>query len=198
MAYLLIMNDKLRRLLPVVLLSLATMLWDCGHSSAGEKITKLDSLFLGLSLGMDRQAFFDSCWQMNHRKMITQGPTNQNVEYIFDSLINAPVIMRFYPNFYKDKVYEMPVVFMYEAWAPWNKQYSSDTLFKRLVPVFKKWYGDDFQVIDHKTQGTVYARIDGKRRINLFRKDDQYVQAVYTDLRMAKALKEESENEENK
>jgi hypothetical protein len=30
--------------------------------------------------------------------------------------------------------------------------------------------------------GKIYARIDGKRRINLFVKDDQFVQAVFTDL----------------
>ncbi len=193
------MNCKLKKYSRiVVLLWVAAMFYACGNSSGQDRDTALDSLFLGLSLGMDRQAFFDSCWRMNNRKMITQGPTNQNVEYIFDSLLDNRVIMRFYPNFYKDKVYEMPVVFMYEAWAPWNKQFSSDSLFEKLVPVFKNWYGDDFQIIEHKTQGTVYARIDGKRRINLFRKDDQYVQAVYTDLRMAKALKEESENEQNK
>jgi hypothetical protein len=48
--------------------------------------------------------------------------------------------------------------------------------------VFKKWYGDDFQTIDHKTMGKIYVRIDGKRRINLFIRDDQFVQAVFTDL----------------
>lgn len=181
----------------IVLLWATAVFYACGNSSSHDNGTELDSLFLGLSLGMDRQAFFDSCWQMNNKKMITQGPTNQNVEYIFDSLLEARVIMRFYPNFYKDKVYEMPVVFMYEAWAPWNKQYSSDTLFEKLIPVFKRWYGDDFQIIDHKTQGTVYARIDGKRRINLFKKDDQYVQAVYTDLKMAREMKKESEKAEN-
>ena len=192
------MNCNLKGFLAILVILWATSIfYGCENSSSGDRDTELDSLFLGLSLGMDRQAFFDSCWRMNNRKMITQGPTNQNVEYIFDSLIDARVIMRFYPNFYKDKVYEMPVLFMYEAWAPWNKQYSADSLFKELVPVFKKWYGDDFQVIEHKTQGTVYARIDGTRRINLFRKDDQYVQAVYTDLRMARALKEENENAGN-
>jgi hypothetical protein len=76
----------------------------------------------------------------------------------------------------------MPVTFTYEAWAPWNRQFQSDSLLNEMRRVFKKWYGDDFQTIDHKTMGKIYVRIDGKRRINLFIRDDQFVQAVFTDL----------------
>ena len=39
--------------------------------------------------------------------------------------------------------------------------------------------------------------MDGKRRINLFKRDDQYVQAVFTDLRVEKQIKEEKEKGTN-
>ncbi len=154
---------------------------------------KYDSLFLGISLGMGKKAFFDHCWDYNRKKILTHGPTNQNVEYRLSTELNSPVSMRFYPSFYEDKIYEMPVTFTYESWAPWAPQFKADILFKHILPLFKKWYGDDFKELDHPTMGKVYYKMDGKRRINLFLKDDQFVQAVFTDLKVEKHLKEESE-----
>ena len=78
--------------------------------------------------------------------------------------------MRFYPDFYKDKIVDMPVMFSYEGWAPWNKQFHADSLMVKLLPLFKKWYGDDFKTLQHPAQGLVYYKMDGKRRINLIHK----------------------------
>lgn len=153
---------------------------------------KIDSLFLGISMGMDRKAFYDYCWDMNNRKIFTHGPTNQSVEYRLVTELDRPVYMQFYPNFHNDKIYEMPVLFNYEAWAPWNKELSADTLVKKLLPVFKKWYGDDFQTLQHPAQGTVYYQMKGRRRINLFVRDDQFVQAVFTDLKVEKEIKDKA------
>lgn len=139
---------------------------------------------------MERQAFYDFCWQQNKKKVFTHGPTNRSVEYSLVNELEHPVKMRFYPSFYEEKIFEMPVTFTYEAWAPWNREYWADSLLVDMLPVFKKWYGDDFKKLQHPTMGTVYYKIDGKRRINLFRKDDQYVQAVFTDLKVEKHLKE--------
>jgi len=149
-----------------------------------------DTLFLGFSLGMERQAFYDHCWEQNKKQLFVHGPTNQNVEYKLVNELEHPVAMRFYPTFHEDRIFEMPVTFTYDAWAPWNREYWADSLLLDILPVFKKWYGDDFKKLDHPTMGPVYYKIDGKRRINLFRKDDQYVQAVFTDLKVEKKLKE--------
>lgn len=151
---------------------------------------KTDSLFLGFSLGMEQKAFYDYCWEQNKKKVFTHGPSNQSVEYKLVNELANPVAMRFYPTFHEGKIFEMPVTFAYEAWAPWNRQYWADSLLVDILPVFKKWYGEDFKKLDHPTMGTVYYRIDGKRRINLFRKDDQFVQAVFTDLKVEKKLKQ--------
>jgi hypothetical protein len=154
-----------------------------------------DSLFLGISLGMERQAFYDHCWELNRQEVFTQGPKNQEVQYMLRTELPNPVVMQFYPSFYKDRIFEMPVLFTYEAWAPWNREFSSDTLFIDMLEVFKKWYGDDFKVKENTTQGRMYYKFDGTRRINLFIRDDQYVQAVFTDMLMVRELRESNEKE---
>lgn len=175
----------------IVCLFFSSLMFSCerpGGASADNGNT--DSLFLGISLGMDRQAFYDYCWEQNKKKLFTHGPTNQSVEYKLVDGFETPVSMRFYPTFHEDRIFEMPVTFTYDAWAPWNRQYWADSLLVRMLPVFKKWYGEDFKKLDHPTMGDVYYKIDGTRRINLFRKDDQYVQAVFTDLVVERKLKE--------
>lgn len=162
----------------------------CGNFTDSENDSNADSLFLGFSLGMDRQAFYDYCWEQNRKKVFIHGPSNQSVEYRLTDEFERPVSMRFYPTFHEDKIFEMPVTFTYETWAPWNREYWADSLLVKMLPVFKKWYGNDFKKLDHPTMGTVYYKIDGKRRINLFQRDDQFIQAVFTDLTVEKELKE--------
>lgn len=180
-----------------IIVSVVALMASCG--GRGEESTKKqDSLFLGISLGMESKAFYDHCWEYNRKKILIHGPTNQSVEYRITDGVNSPVAMRFYPTFYEDKIFEMPVTFTYEAWAPWNRQYHSDSLFVQMIKVFKTWYGDDFKELDHQTMGKVYYRIDGKRRINLFIRDDMSVQAVFTDLKVERALKKKQKEMEEK
>ena len=168
------------------------MISSCGKGSASSE-KKYDSLFLGIHLGMERKAFYDHCWELNRLKVFSHGPTNTSVEYKLATELNEPVLMRFYPTFYKEKIVDMPVTFSYEAWAPWNKQFHSDALLVKILPLFKKWYGEEFKTLQHPTQGLVYYKMDGKRRINLFIRDDQFVQAVFTDLQLERERKEEEE-----
>lgn len=167
---------------------LMTSTLSCERFAGGQ--SNYDSLFLGISLGMERQAFYDHCWEYNRQKIFTHGPTNTSVEYRIKDELTHPVIMRFYPTFEKERIFEMPVLFSYEAWAPWNRQFQSDSLLVEVLGLFKKWYGEDFKSLEHETMGTVYYRIDKKRRINLFIRDEQHVQAVFTDLKVEKELAE--------
>jgi len=190
---------KVKELSICFLISVTVFLVSCDGrrlgSSSDEK--KLDSLFLGISMGMDKKAFYDYCWEKNREKIFRHGPTNQSVEYRLATELNSPVNMSFYPSFHKEKIYEMPVLFNYEAWAPWNKELSADTLVLKLLPVFKKWYGDDFKTLQHPVQGTVYYQMKGRRRINLFVRDDQFVQAVFTDLKVEKEIKDQLQKDSN-
>ncbi|MEJ1241761.1 hypothetical protein WBG78_26690 [Chryseolinea sp. T2] len=164
----------------------------CGRQSA-KSDAKYDSLFLGISLGMEKKSFYDHCWELNRQKVVTHGPKNQEVEYLIKGDMKQPVYMRFYPTFYNDHILEMPVLYSYESWAPWNKQLSSDSLLIDVLAYYKNTYGDNFKSLQHKTMGTVYYKIDGRRRINLFIRDDQFVQAVFSDMRQLTAQARERE-----
>ena len=155
-----------------------------------------DSLFLGISFGMEKKTFYDYCWEMNRQKVFTHGPANQEVEYRLTDEFANTVMMRFYPSFYNERIYEMPVTFTYEAWAPWNRSLQSDSLLIRIIPVFEKWYGPGFKIVEHPAQGKVYVKRDKYRRINVFIRDDQFVQAVITDMDTEIAKKKEEEQPE--
>ncbi len=159
-----------------------------------------DTLFLGLSLGMRSKDFYAKCWEMNKQGLIRQGTANRTVYYEMKDELKAPVDVNFYPNFYNDSIFEMPVTFKYQAWAPWNKQYSGDTLQIELVELFENWYGGGFMKIHHETKGDAYVKIDGNRRISIFLdpKLDGTVWAVYTDMLTERKVKKTEKKEGSK
>ncbi len=87
-----------------------------------------DSLFLGIGFGMTSKKFFAHCWELNKQGVIRQGLGKASVEYRLDDELKYPATMNFYPNFSENTIYEMPVRFKYEAWAPWNKPLQADSL----------------------------------------------------------------------
>ncbi|MCH6236160.1 hypothetical protein [Cognataquiflexum rubidum] len=167
-------------------------------SSSKDDLSKSDSLFLGFHLGMAQKDFFDRCTELNKQQKITQGPGGStNVEYRIVDEYDSEISMRFFPTFIEEKIFEMPVTYSYIAWAPWNRQYWAENLLPKVLEKYKETYGDDFKLINHPTQGKVYYKIDGKRRINIFIKDEQHVQAVFSDLKVEKRLKEEFEKSQS-
>lgn len=190
------MNLKGKKSNPLFVLSVALFLGfiSCDpleNWSGNIKRDSRDSLFLDLYLGMSENDFSDQCKKLNIEKLVTQGVGPLSVEHKMTSEFESPVTMRFFPTFIEEKIFEVPVTYNFAAWAPWNKQFQSDVLLERILEKYKKWYGDDFQLLNHHTQGKVFWKIDGKRRINLFVMDEQFVQAVFTDLKVEKQLKEE-------
>jgi hypothetical protein len=159
-----------------------------------DDIVQTDSLFLGFHLGMSKKNFFDQCTELNKQEKVTQGGSGStNVEYRIKDEYDSEVSMRFFPTFVDEKVFEMPVTYSYIAWAPWNRQYWAEELLPKVLERYQLVYGDDFKLINHEVQGKVYYKIDGKRRINIFIKDEQHVQVVFSDLRVEKRLIEEFE-----
>ena len=179
---------------------ISLILQSCNSSifSWEDEIKESDSLFLGIYLGMPKKDFYDLCTELNKKQLITQGPGgNTNVEHRMVEGYDSEVSMRFFPTFVDEKVFEMPVTYSYVAWAPWNRQFWAENLLDKVLLKYKKTYGEDFKLIEHPLQGKVYYRIDGKRRINIFIKDEQFVQAVFTDLKVEKRLKEEFEQSQS-
>jgi hypothetical protein len=159
---------------------------------------KSDSLFLGFYLGMPQKDFFDHCSELNKQEKLTQGSGGTtSVEHKISGVYGGVVSMRFFPTFIKKNIYEMPVTYTYDSWAPWNKEYSAAALLPKILESYKAIYGDDFKVVDDRYQGKIYYRMDGKRRINLFIKDDQFVQAIFTDMEVEKRLQDEFEKSQS-
>lgn len=141
-----------------------------------------DSLFLGLYLGMPEKEFYLHCWNLNKKGLIKQGSTNTTVEYQIKNQLNYPAVMDFYPKFNEGRISELPVRIKYKGWTPWNKKVSSENLEKDVLRWYEKTYGRGFIKVDHPERGTAYVKIDGNRRITIFRGDELYVWALFTDL----------------
>jgi hypothetical protein len=151
-----------------------------------------DTLFLGLSLGMTSENFYKKCWELNQEGIVRQGENNASVLYVMEEDLKGPTDVNFYPTFYDDKIYEMPVKFRYKAWTPWDKRHSGDSLQLELLQLFKAWYGDDFMEVTHPERGKAFVKIDGNRRISLYRdrSADGTVWALYTDMTVEGKVKE--------
>ena len=105
------------------------------------------------------------------------------MQYSLREELEYPATMDFYPEFAQDRIIEMPVRFIYNGWAPWNKELSSDMLQTDVLKWYEKVYGTGFIEIDHSRWGTAYTKIDGNRRITIFKEDDDmHVWAVFTDM----------------
>lgn len=151
---------------------------------------KVNELFLGLELGMERQAFFDTCWQRNREGILTNGPTELSVVYNAEMPSGNKAKMRFYPKFENEKIYLMPLEFSYDGWAPWNEELDADHLRDDVVKLFENWYGPGFlEVTSEDKSQTVFVKMDGNRRVRVFKKHISVVRAEISDLPVEKKIK---------
>lgn len=156
---------------------------------------RYDSLFLGLYLGMPDRDFFAHCFDLNRKRLVKQGAAGAVVEYVLPDQ-NPKILMNFFPDFYEEKICQMPVRFSYQAWAPWNRELQSDSLQQRLMPMLLDWYGgNEFIKLKDDIFGPVYAKVDGNRRIILTCEDVHFVRAVFSDLLALKEAKEEGDGQ---
>jgi hypothetical protein len=151
-----------------------------------------DTIFLGIYLGMSSQDFYTHCWELNKQGLIRQGSGNASVLYELKSEFKAEVAMNFYPNFYLDSIYEMPVKFQYKGWSPWTRSFSQDTLQLELLELYEQWYGHGFMEINHPERGKAFVKVDGNRRISIYKDQsaDGTVWVLYRD--MSRELQQQS------
>ena len=171
------------------------MLSSCGDADlqAYKKLVKketesgkrVDSLFFGIHFGMTSKEFYAHCWELNKKGIFTDGLNNMAVLYKLNhNELKHEASMNFYPEFYENKIYKMPVTFQYVSWAPWNKNLFADSLKEEVLQLYKKWYpgGNEFLKMDDEEKGTIYIKVDGNRRITIGRYNDLQVKVDYTDL----------------
>lgn len=142
-----------------------------------------NEIFLGLELGMSQKAFYEICWDLNKKGILSNGPSELSVEYTVEMPSELTAKMRFYPKFEEKKITQMQVEFSYEGWAIWNENLAVEKLREDVVKLFEKWYGPEFiEVSNADKSQIVFVKVDGNRRIRVFKKQISIVRAEIVDL----------------
>lgn len=153
--------------------------YDSMVNAALQSDVQSDSLFLGYKLGMTRDEFHDHSWNLNQKGKVT-GFTQ--VEYSFNQLPNK-ASMWFYPEFHNNRIYKMPVTIHYDAWAPWNQEFSSDSLISDLVALYRDIYDVEFKKIYvPELSREAYFAASENRGITIYRKSDMEATVEFVDL----------------
>lgn len=138
-----------------------------------------DSLFLGYYLGMEKEDFFDHSWQLNQQNKITGGA---QIYYKIKDL-SGDATMVFYPEFKNDRIFRMPIEIYYDSWAIWNREFYSDSLITEMVDYYEDIYGQGFiQTVHPEVEKEAWIKVDGNRRISIYKKDDRYARIEFLDL----------------
>lgn len=151
------------------------------------KGTRQDSLLFGIKFGDTRNDFFGKCFDLNKQRLVSQGPANASVQYLFtDSLFHdqpTDIRLLFYPNYDEDQVIaEMDLEFSYLAWAPWNKAYQSDSLEVKTKKLLMHWYQGNEFVTANVNDTEIPVKLDANRRILVYIKDAQSVVVKIQDI----------------
>jgi hypothetical protein len=145
------------------------------------KKIRYDSVFQGVYLGMPRDEFRAHCLKMNQVGKFKEGAMAK-VQFV------APVgpdsvVFLFYPDFVNDLISEVPVLAQYKAWSPWNDELSGVVLEKKIKEfIISQIGGNSFQPIYGASDKVAWVKVDGNRRITVYRMEDDYVKIIYKDL----------------
>jgi len=179
----------------LMILISASVISGCSPKTKYERMLKhelasgvrYDSLFMGIYFGMPEKDFYIHCWKLNKKGLIRQGDSNTTVLYEMKDELKYPADMDFYPKFDQGKIFEMPVRYVYKGWAPWNKNLTSDKLIVDILMYYEKTYGSGFIEVKHRVRGSAYVKVNGNRRITIFKQDELHVWAIFTNLLVKKS-----------
>lgn len=178
-------------------LAILPLLWGCNQSEydrvvAKELATGVEhtKMFFDMEIGLSKKDFYGKCWQLNKEKLVSQGPSNQYVRHVLDSLSpvynpSSKMEMLFFGLFDDDEIMRgMRFRFSYTAWAPWNKELQPEQLQEEIKTMMMTLFpGNDFFNLEKQVNGSPIAvKIDGNRLITVFVFDNRFVQAYIEDL----------------
>lgn len=149
-----------------------------------------NEMMFDMKIGLSKKEFYGKCWQLNKEKLVAQGPSNQYVRHVLDSVSpiynpSSRIEMLFFGLFDdEDLMRGMRFRFSYTAWAPWNKELQPEKLQEEIKAMMKTLYpGNDFFNLDTKVNDQPIAvKIDGNRLITVYVFDNRFVQAYIEDL----------------
>ena len=144
-----------------------------------------EELLLGLRLGMNRQAFFDRCTELNQQQLITMGRGGLEAEYLLTEELDRPAVMSFQPVFAAPPAADLitlKMVFNYQDWSPWNKEAHTDKLLPDVADYLGQLLGVILFEFDHPVRGRTYAGASYGRHLSVWSEDDLSVKAEVADL----------------
>ncbi|MEL6561177.1 MAG: hypothetical protein AAFQ94_23500 [Bacteroidota bacterium] len=176
--------------LGALMIILSCTVWSCEKSYQDLVEAELasgiryDSVFLGINLNMDRKEFYSHCWELNKEGKVINGPSNLSVEYrLVNNEMRDSAYLRFYPDFDGKEINKMDFEFGFLNWAPWNEDLKIDSLLLDSRKLLHKWYGkNDFIYLEGDQNKKVWVKVDGNRRIRLWKADLRKVQGDMIDL----------------
>ncbi len=131
-----------------------------------------DSLLFGLKFGDPKQKFFKTCWDLNQKGIVNNGPGNSSVKYKLplksDVHPEKAITLLFFADFNDYNIITgMDMEFYYDAWSLWNRSLQSDKLLPVVMDSLMKWYpGNNFFKVPANNDSLMFfAKIDGNRRI---------------------------------
>ena len=146
-----------------------------------------DSIILGLELGDTKKNFRDKCMTLNQEQILSQGPRGAVLYQLTDSLYHksptkiSVLIFSFFDD--NEVLTNFDLEFSYDAWAPWNQQFQSDSLEFKLKKVLMDWYGgNEFVYANIGEEKKVPVKVDGNRRLMLKVKDEKSVVIMAQDM----------------
>tara|TARA_R110002051_G_scaffold234092_1_gene295651 strand:+ start:7980 stop:8573 length:594 start_codon:yes stop_codon:yes gene_type:complete len=150
-----------------------------------------DSILFGLKFGDSRNKFFERCMELNKKKLVSQGPNNNYVQYRLpntkdENTLNT-IDMLFYGKFdEKSNIKAMDLKFNYASWSPWNENQHAIALVPVIMDTILKWYpGNEFMEVTKKDETKVMVKVDGNRQITLFPEENtKDVSVLIEDLRI--------------
>ncbi len=166
------------------------LLAGCHKQSSYEKMAdeerakniKSDSLFLGYAFGMSKQEFYDHSIDLNKQRKVYQGEQAASMRYEVKNL-KYSAHMNYFAEFNDGKLYKMPVRYMYNGWAPWNRKLWADSLEQDVLRLYKQKLDTDFIEIKHPELGIpAYVTVIGNKRMAIFEAGDKEVAVNYVDL----------------
>ena len=181
----------------VVVLAVLPMSIACNQSEYEQVVAReLSSgvehkkMIFDMEIGSTKKDFYGKCWQLNKDKLVAQGPSNQYVRHVLDSVSpiynpSSKMEMLFFGLFDEEDVMRgMRFRFSYTAWAPWNKELQPEKLQKEIKQMMMMLFpGNDFFDLEKKVNDSPIAvKVDGNRLITVFVFDNRFVQAYIEDL----------------
>ena len=148
-----------------------------------------NDLIFDLKIGQTKDDYFNICYELNKKKLITSGGRELSPEYIMypkkENKNSKKIKMSFFGIFDKNNIIKgLDLRFNYYTWSPWNKELHSNYLIEEIKDTLLLWFpGNNFFKLNLKKEKEfAYIKIDGNRRIRIYKVDAKDVAAKIEDI----------------